>query len=107
MLQSRMTLEEEEDVQNELASLQREAEVVRKHLLPRLSCTFPTSQLRSQTTAISHPPQLPSVPVAEPEVPEGPVALEGWFWHALPMQKTITSLVEELQQTQERVALPA
>jgi len=51
ILQGRMTVEEEEHVQNELASLQREAD---KYL----------------------PVQLPSVPATQPEVSESPVTIE-------------------------------
>jgi len=54
MLQSRMTVEEEEDVQNELASLQREAERI----------------------AVSHPVHFPLVPVTEPEASIGAATAE-------------------------------
>jgi len=86
-----MTLEEEEDVQSELASLQREAEAVRKPLwsnsdgAPIIPHTIP------QKAAVS-PVQLPSVPATQPEASESPITIEGQFRRLVAVQGIITSL---------------
>jgi hypothetical protein len=99
-----MTLEEEEHVQNELASLQREAEAVRKPLWSNLDW----APITPHTIPQKHPPvQLPSVPATQPEVSESRVTIEGQFRRLLTVQRIITSLLEEHAQPQERVALPA
>ena len=103
-----MTLEEEEHVQKELASLQREAEAVRKSLWSNLDRAPITPHTIPQEAAVSHPPvQLPSVPATEPEVSESQVTIEGQFQRLPAVQGIITPLLEEHEHLQERVALPA
>lgn len=72
-----MTLEEEEDVQAELAALQRETEVNTSPLFRRRSRPPAVNTLTHQKAKEpSRPVQLPSVPVAEPV---GPVEGEHYF----------------------------
>ena len=88
-----MTLEEEEDVQSELASLQREAEAVRKPLWSNSDGAPITPHTIPQKAAVSHPPvQLPSVPATQPEASESPVTIEGQFRRLVAVQGIITSL---------------
>jgi hypothetical protein len=101
-----MTAEEEEDVQNELAALQRETDIVSllpQGLPPQVDVCY------QKTKAADKPIHLPAVPISDPIAPSTEPISQGTYmvWLTGTTSNYVTSTEAKAEQSEERVALPA